>query len=260
MSIRNKLAEREEQRSKAGQGGGLNDGLPEGVTRYVRAAEVKDGKTFAILADPDKWFFYYTHEDGDYASRSQYFRKHTCLNSPREVGANFDSYAKPNGTVCLSCKAKAKRKLYFFIPVFDFAYATWRILDMKEYHASNLIGDYDKLEKAAKKFDKAYSLVGDTVSIGRTSDGKSFSLESAETDGLEALIEEAKKFVGFAFPYEELANFRDEEDIRKLLEEADASHIDTSALGERAAATPLAKSTQTDAEGAGGAAEPSLNF
>ncbi|WP_103110235.1 single-stranded DNA-binding protein [Brevibacillus reuszeri] len=226
MSIRDQLKKREEERS-APKGNGLNDGLPEGVTRYVRlGAELKDGRQFAMLADPDNWFFYYCHEDGDFATRATYVRKHTCLHSPKQVGASFTAYQKPSGGACISCKAKAKRKLYFMIPVFDLEYMTWRVLDVKEFHANNLIGDYDKLEKAAKKFNKEYSIVGDVIKIGKTSDGKSYSLESGDAD----VPAEAAQFVGFAFPYEELANFREEDDIIALLNEADPDHIDKSVL------------------------------
>jgi len=257
LSIRNKLKEREEARDKA-NGPGINEGLPEGVTRYVfLSKELAQGKTFAFLADPDNWFFYYVHEDGDYATRATYFRKHTCLHSPRKLGENFDSYTKPNGTECLSCKAKAKRKLYFMIPVYDFEYATWRVLDMKEYHASNIIGDYDKLEKAAKKFDKTYTLVGDAISINKTSDGKSYSMESyaVDVEGLSEAdaaaseskfaleIEEAKKFMANPIPYDELVYFREEDDIRKILDEADATKVDKSVLG--TVAPPAPKETAT---------------
>lgn len=236
MSIRNKLKEREEARDKA-NGPGINEGLPEGVTRYVYLSkELANGKTFAIIADPDSWYFYYVHEDGDFATRSTYFQKHTCLHSPRTADfSQFDSFNKPNKSVCISCKAGAKRKLYFMIPVYDFEYSTWRILDMKEFHASNIISDYDKLEKAAKKFDKTYSLVGDAVSISKTSDGKSFSLESADTEGLEEQLVAAKAMVGtVAIPYEELAHFRDEDSIREILSKADDSKVDKSVLGSAA--------------------------
>lgn len=234
MSIRNKLQEREEQRNKAAQGSSINDGLPEGVTRYVRLGqELKDGKTFVLLADPDNWFFYYTHEDSVYAGgRTQnYFRKHTCLHSPRKVGEDFDKFSKPNKSVCLSCAAKAKRKLYFMVPVFDPEYGTWRILDLKEFHASNLIGDFDKLEKAAKKFSKDYTLVGDAVTVGKTTDGKSYSMSSAELD--ESVLTEAAKFLTEALDYEELAYFREEDDIAKILSEAaDEAKLDKSVLGD----------------------------
>jgi hypothetical protein len=231
MGIRDTLKKREEQRDKAASGGGgVNSGLPEGVTRYVRLGqELKDGKDFVILADPDNWFFYYVHEDGDFATRSTFVKKHTCLHSPKAIGADFGAYDRPNANVCLSCKAKAKRKLYFMVPVFDPQYGTWRILDLKEFHAKNLIGDYDKLEKAAKKFNKDYTLVGDAVSIKKTSDGKSYSLESADLD--EAVIGSARKSLEETIEYSELANFRTEEDIRKLLEDADGTKIDKAALG-----------------------------
>lgn len=234
MSIRNKLKEREEARDKAAQGagGGINAGLPEGVTRYVKASEMADGKTFVMLADPDAWYFYYTHEDGaKYPSRDRYYQKHTCLNSPRKVGEDFDKFTKPNGAVCISCKAKAKRKLYFMIPLFDPAYGTWRVFDSKEFHANNLIGDYDKLEKAAKKFRPDYSVVGDAVIIGKTSDGKSYSLQSG--DATPEVIEAAAAIIGSAeIDYAELANFRDESDLREIIEKAwDEAKLDKSVLG-----------------------------
>jgi hypothetical protein len=246
MSIRTKLQEREEQRSKATSGGGVNAGLPDGVTRYVRASELKDGKQFVILADPDSWYFYYTHEDGDFATRTQYVKKHTCLHSPKAAGEDFDKYAKKNGSVCISCKAGAKRKLYFMIPVYDFEYKTWRVLDMKEFHASNLIGDYDKLEKAAKKFNKSYTLVGDVVVIGKTSDGKSYSMQAGDNDGLDADIAEAAKLIGQPIDYAELANFRDIDDIRKILEEADGSKIDKSVLTGVTSSDPNAEAKPID--------------
>lgn len=230
MSIREKLKQREERRDQAANGGN-NGNLPEGVTRYVRLGqELKDGKTFVLLADPDKWFFYYTHEDGDFATRSTYVRKHACLHSPREVGEDFAKYEKPDKTACVSCAAKAKRKLYFMVPVFDPEYNEWRVLDLKEFHASNIIGDYDKLEKAAKKFQKDYKLVGDAVTISKTSDGKSYEMSSGELD--DSVLEAAKKLVGQPINYEELANFREPDDIAKILEEAaPEAKLDKSVLG-----------------------------
>jgi len=226
MSIRDQLKQREEDRQTP-KGNGLNDGLPEGITRYVRlGSELKEGRQFVMLADPDSWFFYFCHEDGDFATRATYFKKHTCLHSPRGTGAELKGFTKPNGGACISCKAKAKRKLYFMVPVFDLEYQTWRVLDIKEFHAMNLIGDYDKLEKAAKKFKPDYSAVGDVITITKTSDGKSYSLGSGD----EKVPADAAQFVGFDFPYEELANFRDEDDIIALLNEADSGHIDKSVL------------------------------
>ncbi|MEV2661821.1 single-stranded DNA-binding protein [Paenibacillus larvae] len=193
-------------------------------------SELKDGKKFALLADPNSWYYYFVHEDGDFATRTTFIKKHTCLHSPKEVGEDRKHYDKPDTSTCLSCKAKARRVLYFMVPVYDFEYGTWRILDLKEFHAMNLIGDYDKLEKAAKKFAKDYTLVGDVVLIQKTSDGKSYSLTSADID--ESKLEEARKLVGTGeIQYAELANFRDEEDIRKILEEADDSKVDKSVLG-----------------------------
>lgn len=218
MSIREQLKQREEKRSQAANGGN-NGNLPDGVGRYVRLGqELKDGKTFVLLADPDNWFYYYTHEDGDYTKRATYLRKHTCLHSPRSVGEDFSKFEKPNKSACISCAAKARRKLYFMVPVFDPEYSEWRVLDLKEFHANNVISDYDKLEKAAKKFLKDYTLAGDAVTISKTSDGKSYSMSSGELDS--GVLEAAKVLVGQPIPYDELAHFREEGDIVKILTEA----------------------------------------
>ncbi|MDN9010031.1 single-stranded DNA-binding protein [Brevibacillus laterosporus] len=237
MGIREKLKEREEARDKAAQGagGGINAGLPEGVTRYVKLRqELAGGKTFVLLAPYTEWYFYYTHEDGEkYPSRETYYRKHTCSHSPKKAPANedegatlFDQYAKPNGNNCLSCKAKAKRKLYFMMPVYDPEYKTWRVLDLKEFHATNLMDDFDKLEKAAKKFKPDYTLTGDAVTIGKAD--KSYSLESADLD--EGVLEAARAFIGSTeIKYEELANFRTEDDIREILKNA-TKNVDQSVL------------------------------
>lgn len=245
MSIRDQLKQREERREAAANGGN-NGNLPDGVTRYVRLSqELKDGKTFVLLADPDKWFFYYTHEDGDFTTKSTYVRKHTCLHSPREVGEEFGKYDKPNKSECLSCAAKAKRKLYFMVPVFDPQYGEWRVLDLKEFHASKLIGDYDKLEKAAQKFQKGYKLVGDAVTIGKTSDGKSYSMSSGDLD--DAVIEAAKAVDVASINYEELANFREVDDIAKLLAEAaDEAKLDKSVLGAVTSSAPAKDESADD--------------
>jgi hypothetical protein len=228
MSIREKLKQREERRDAAANGG---NEFPEGVTRYVKLGqELKNGKTFIMLADPDNWFWYYVHEDGDFATRSTFVRKHTCLHSPKALGEDFEKFEKPNKDVCISCKAGAKRRLYFLMPVYDPQYKTWRVLDLKEYHAMNLIGDYDKLEKGAKKFNKDYTLVGDAVIISKSADGKTYTLDGADTEGLEEHLEEAKKFIGIDFNYEELANFRELDEIVKILEEASDDHVNKSVL------------------------------
>ncbi|MGG0757521.1 single-stranded DNA-binding protein [Brevibacillus laterosporus] len=237
MGIREKLKEREEARDKAAQGagGGINAGLPEGVTRYVKLSqELAGGKTFVLLAPYGQWYFYYTHEDGDkYPSRETYYRKHTCSHSPKKAPANddegvtlFDQHAKPSGGNCLSCKAKAKRKLYFMVPVYDPEYKTWRVLDLKEFHANNLMNDFDKLEKAAKKFKSDYTLTGDAITIGKAD--KSYSLESADLD--EGVLEAARAFIGSAeIKYDELANFRTEDDLREILKNA-TKNVDQSVL------------------------------
>ncbi|PPA87934.1 single-stranded DNA-binding protein [Brevibacillus laterosporus] len=240
MGIREKLKEREEARDKAAQGagGGINAGLPEGVTRYVKLGqELAGGKTFVLLAPYGQWYFYYTHEDGEkYPSRETYYRKHTCSHSPKKAPDNddegvtlFDQHAKPNGGNCLSCKAKAKRKLYFMVPVYDPEYKTWRVLDLKEFHANNLMNDFDKLEKAAKKFKPDYTLTGDAITIKKAD--KSYSLESADLD--EGVLEAARAFIGSTeIKYDELANFRTEDDLCEILKNA-TKNVDHTVLEDR---------------------------
>jgi hypothetical protein len=229
MGIRDVLKKREEQRNAKQNG---DSEFPEGVTRYVRVGshgEVnKDGRTFVILAAPDDWFFYFVHEDKTFDGKKTIhrFRKHTCLHSPREINADITKFEKPNGNVCISCAAKAKRKMYAMIPVYDLEYKTYRVLDLTEFHVMNLIGDYDKIEKSAKKFNKEYSLVGDAIHVKLVD--KTYSMEAADVD--EEHLEAAKQFIGMDFNYEELANFREVDDLVKILEEADPDAIDTSVL------------------------------
>jgi hypothetical protein len=260
MGLRDRLKQREEAREKAANGG-INAGLPEGVTRYVRLGqELKDGKDFVILRDPNLWFFYYVHEDGDFTTRKTFVKKHTCLNSPRkapetekEADEMFTKFAKPNGKVCISDKAKAKRVLYFMVPVFDIELGTWRVLDLKEFHVNNLMDDMEKAEKAVRKFDKSYTMVGDIVTISKAD--KTYTIGSAEVaetalseelskqvakiaeddeereDKIADIIKKAAQAIDQSeIDYEELANFRDEEDIIELLRQADGSKIDKSVL------------------------------
>lgn len=260
MGLRDRLKQREEARDKAANGG-INAGLPEGVTRYVRLGqELKDGKDFVILRDPNLWFFYYVHEDGDFATRATYVKKHTCLHSPRkapetekEADEMFTKFAKPNGKVCISDKAKAKRVLYFMVPVYDVALGTWRVLDLKEFHVNNLMTDIDKAEKAVRKFDKSYTMIGDIVTISKAD--KTYTVGSAELsetvlseelakqvekigaddeereDKIAEIIKKAAQAIDQSeIDYAELANFRDEDDIIALLREADGTKIDKSVL------------------------------
>ncbi|MEH7521725.1 single-stranded DNA-binding protein [Bacillus sp. JJ1503] len=229
MSIRDILKQREQARDQASKG---DSEFPEGVTRYVRMGrhgEVNaDGKTFVILAQPDDWYVYFVHEDKVFEGKTVHkFRKHTCLHSPKEANADLLTYFKPGKSECISCKAGAKRKMFFMIPVFDPEYNTYRVIDVAEFHANNLIADYDKAEKPAKKFNKDYSLVGDAVFIKQSD--KTYALESAELD--DAVIEAAKAFIGFDFGYADLANFREEADIITLLQEATDGSVDKSVLG-----------------------------
>lgn len=224
MSIRQQLKEREEQRQKP-KGDNINDGLPEGVTRYVRLGqELKDGKELVLLADPDNWYFYYCHEASTFGGPT-HVRKHTCLHSPRKTGEDFGKFRKSSGKDCISCKAGAPRKLYFMIPVYDPQYKTWRVLDVKEFHANNLISDYDKLEKAARKFNKDYTVVGDIVSLEKAD--KTYSMGSGDS---EVNPDEIATWLDFEIPYSELAYFREEDDIIELLLEADDEYVNKSVL------------------------------
>ncbi|WP_096436557.1 single-stranded DNA-binding protein [Alteribacter populi] len=253
MGLRDQLKKREERREKAANGG-INGGLPEGVTRYVRlSTELKgEGKPFVILRDPDLWYFYYVHEAGDFATRQTYIKKHTCLNSPRkapetieEAEEMFAKFEKPNPNVCISDKAKAKRGLYFMVPVFDPEYNEWRVLDFKEFHVSNLINDMDKTEKAARKFDKSYTMIGDVVVIRKSADGKSYTIESSdmEDDKAAKVKDDAAKVDQSEIDYEELANFREESDIIAILHEAHDDHVDKSVLPAVESAQPQDEAT-----------------
>ncbi|PAE24024.1 single-stranded DNA-binding protein [Bacillus sp. 7894-2] len=238
MGLRDRLKKREEQREKAASGG-INAGLPEGVTRYVRLGqELANGKDFVILRDPNLWFFYYVHEDGDFATRATYVKKHTCLNSPRkapdtekEADEMFTKFAKPNPKVCISDKAKAKRVLYFMVPVYDVALETWRVLDLKEFHVNNLMDDMEKAEKAVRKFDKSYTMVGDIVTISKAD--KTYTIGSSDLDDeakIDAIKAAAAKIDQTEIDYEELANFREESDIIEILREATEGKVDKSVL------------------------------
>lgn len=233
MGIRDTLKKREEQREAAQNGG--NNEFPEGVTRYVRMGkhgEVNaEGRTFILLADPDNWFFYFVHEDKTFDGKRTIhnFRKHTCLHSPQETNADLLKFFKPGKNDCISCKAGAKRKMYAMIPVYDLEYKTYRVIDTVEFHVNNIIADYDKIEKTMKKATKnpEYSIVGEAVHIKQVD--KSYSMESG--DATDEQLEEAAKFVGTDFGFVELANFREEDDIKALLTEA-VEGVDKSVLGE----------------------------
>lgn len=241
MGIREQLKKREERREQAANGG--NGNLPEGVTRYVRQGqELKgDGKPFVIIRNPDLWYFYFVHEAGDFATRSTFVKKHTCLHSPRkapetpeEAEEMFEKYGRPNPDVCISDKAKAPRKLYLMVPVYDPEYNEWRVIDFKEFHVTNIIADFDKAEKGARKFNKEYTLIGDVCVIKKSADGKSYTLETYDGDDDEEIAKKAAEFMNVDIPYEELANFREESDIIEILRESDDGYVDKSVLPEKA--------------------------
>lgn len=252
MGLRDKLKQREEKREAAANGG-INAGLPEGVTRYVRLGqELKDGKDFVILRDPNLWFFYYVHEDGNFNPRETYVKKHTCLWSPRkapetekEADEMFEKYAKPNPKECISDKAKAKRVLYFMVPVYDVELDTWRVLDLKEFHVNNLLDDIEKAEKAVRKFNKGYTMIGDVVTISKAD--KSYTVSGSDIEDeakLEAIKSAAAKLDQSAIDYEELANFRDVDDIIAILRDATDGKVDKSVLPAEEPETPANDSAE----------------
>ena len=230
MGIRDVLKKREEQREAAQNGSGGE--FPEGVTRYVRVGKNGEvnpkGRTFIILADPDDWYFYFVHEDKSFDGKRTVhaFKKHTCLHSPKETNADLTKYFKPDKAKCISCKAGAKRKMYAMIPVYDLEYKTYRVIDVAEFHVNNLIADYDKAEKMGRKFNPDYTLVGEAVHIKQVD--KTYSLESGEAT--KEQLEEAKAFIDVDFDFVELANFREVDNIKEILAEADGEKIDKSVL------------------------------
>lgn len=236
MSIRDILKQREKARDKAANG---DSEFPDGVTRYVRLGrngEINsEGRTLIILADPNDWYVYFVHEDKTYVQGKGYdhkFRKHTCAHSPKDVGADLIKYFKPGKNECYSCKAGARRKMFFMIPVYDHEYKTFRVVDIAEFHANNLISDYDKAEKPVKRIQPEYTLVGQAVHFKQVD--KTYSLEVG--DATDEALEAAKAFIGFDFKFEELANFRDNDDILTILHEGDDSVLDKSVLPEKPAA------------------------
>ena len=232
MGIRDILKQREEARDKA-QSGGDSGNFPEGVTRYVRMGKFgevnAEGRTFAILAKPDDWYAYFVHEDKVYEGKTIHkFRKHTCLHSPKSGEDNLLDYFKSNKDECISCKVGAKRKLFFMIPVYDPEYDEYRVIDTAEFHANNLIADYDKYEKTMQKAtkNKEYSIVGEAIFVKQVD--KSYSLESGDLE--DAQLEAAEKFIGIDYGYVDLANFREESDIVEILKEAQEGSIDKTKL------------------------------
>ncbi|MEC0718994.1 single-stranded DNA-binding protein [Bacillus haynesii] len=221
MSIRDILKKREEDRDKAANG---ESEFPEGVTRYVRVGshgEInKEGRTLVMLAPYEEWYVYFVHENKEYTGKGydHKFRKHTCLHSPRSTVSvdELQKYFTAGKNECISCKAGAKRKMFFMIPVYDPKYKTYRVIDIAEFHANKLMDDFDKAEKPVKKIQPEYTIVGQAVHFKQAD--KTYSLESGDLPG--DVLEEAKAFIGIDYKYEELANFRDEEDILKILHDA----------------------------------------
>lgn len=235
MSIRDRLKQREQKRDQA-----ANGDLPEGVTRYVRLGGQNselgtEGKTFVMLRDPNLWYFYYVHERSQFSPYEVFVKKHTCLHSPRKAPSTleeaddlFKKYERPNGNACISDKAKARRNLYFMIPVYDPEYKTWRVIDTKEFHVMNILKDYDTIERSAHKFNKDYTLVGDAFTVVKGD--KTYNIQSGDLP--DEVLEAAKPFMEEDIDYEELANFRDEDDIIEILHEAHEDHVDKSVLPE----------------------------
>src|SRR5690606_29548046 len=232
MGIRDALKRREEQREERRAAASQPSDLPEGVNRFIKNKELNgDGRAFVILDDPDDWYFYFVHEDFQYKPYEVFVKKHTCMNSPRGLGENLEDYAKKDGAKCLSCAAGVKRKLYFMVRLYDVEHGCWRIFDAKEFHAQNLVNAYDKIERTAKKINKNYTLIGDVVIMKKSSDGKSFTFESGDVELSDEQQKKVEELIKNRPNYEELANFRTEEDLRKIIEEAADGHADKSVLG-----------------------------
>jgi len=257
MGIRDILKQREEARN-SNTGGGQSD-LPEGVKRYIQAGSFgeinKEGKTVVLLAKPDDWFFYFVHEDKVYEGKTIHkFQKHTCLHSPKSpAGDDILKFARPKGDVCPSCKVGAKRKMFAMIPVFDPEYGTYRVIDLTEFHINNLIDDIEKAEEMAREFQPDYTLAGKPVHIKQVD--KSFSLGKARLDisaEMQQKIDEASKT---EIEYEELAHFRDVDNIVELLNEADDSSIDKTKLPDA-----IEKADDSDSGFANGNEEKAENY
>lgn len=251
MSIRDILKQREQARDQAASG---DSEFPEGVTRYVRMGrhgEVNsEGRTLIILAEPNDWFAYFVHEDKEYNGKgyTHKLRKHTCTHSPKEVNAQLASFFTPNGDVCPTCKAmksRRQRKLFFMIPVYDPEYKTYRVIDTGEFHANNLIADYDKAEKPVKRIQPDYTLVGQPVHFKQVD--KTYSLEVGDLS--DEAIESAKAFIGMEYGYADLANFRETDDIIKLLHEADDEAINKEKIPQGTAPTQASGNTALDSSG-----------
>lgn len=222
MSIRNALKKREEAREQAAKG--FESDLPEGVARYIKNQELNgEGRVFLILDDPDFWYTYFVHDERQYKPYEVFVKKHTCLHSPRTLGEDFTIYDNKKEAVkhCPSCKAGIRRRLYAMIRLFDVEYGAWRVYDAKEFHAQNLINAYDQIEETAKEFQPDYSLVGQAVTMKKTSDGKSFTFAKASKSKVpEGVIEKAKEFIDEKPSYADLANFREYEEVVEIVREA----------------------------------------
>lgn len=179
--------------------------FPQGVTEYVRMGRNKevneDGRTLVILAEPNDWFPYFVHSDSQYTGNGydNFIQLHTCLHNPKE-GESITDYLK-KGTLedCPTCGAMTtakQRAMNVMIPVYDPEYDALRFIDTKEFHASNLIKDFQSIERTAKKFMPDYTLVGKPVHIFQ--DDKTYALTNADltdeeeekfTAGAKALVE-----------------------------------------------------------------------
>lgn len=192
-----------------------------------------DGRTLIVLAEPDDWYVYFVHEDKVWNGKGSdhKFRKHTCAHSPTAVIPNEElvPYFNANKDECITCKAmkqRKQRKMFFMIPVYDPEYKTHRVLDIAEFHAINLIGDYDKAERPVKRIQPEYTLVGQPVEFKQN--GMSYTLETGDVE--DTVIEDAKAFIGVDYGFEDLANFREYDDQVTLLHEADDESINKALL------------------------------
>jgi hypothetical protein len=247
MGIRDALKKREEQREERRNNASQPSDLPEGVSRFIKNKELNgEGRIFVILDDPDDWYFYFVHEDFQYKPYEVFVKKHTCMNSPRGINADLEYFVKKDGSKCLSCAAGIKRKLYFMIRLYDVEHGCWRIFDAKEFHAQNLVNAYDSIEKALSEYVEGFKLVGQSVRMKKSADGKSFTFEKVKVD--DEVLAKAKPFVDEKPDYEFLANFREESDLREIIAEAADGHADKSVLGQASPAQVKGEPKSDEAE------------
>lgn len=245
-SLTELLKNREAQKQQS-----MESKFPQGVTEYVRMGRNKevneDGRTLVILAEPNDWFPYFVHSDSQYTGNGydNFIKLHTCLHNPGE-GEGIGEYLK-KGTLedCPTCGAMTtnkQRAMNIMIPVYDPEYDALRFIDTKEFHASNLIKDFQSIERTAKKFMPDYTLVGKPVHIFQ--DDKTYSLTNVELSDEEEedIIKKAKALLdGLAdgFEFHERIFLRERPELVDFVKEADPERFNVSVVANEKGAKEL---------------------